>query len=273
MKIIMMGGELKQMRICKKKNKVIVLLCITFVIIGLIGIYTGYHQWNDATCTKPKTCKICGRTDGEALGHTWNDATCTEPQICSVCHATKGDALGHELGDWTIIKEATCTATGEEKTTCKRCGKSLEEEIPMIEHSLGEWTVTDDYKVNRDGTVTPGTQAMLCTVCNSEIETKEYTIELTNGQKNAVIRAYEEESFWHVSRDYLIYDILVGFDYFSVEDATFAVDHMDVDFDEQAVLYVRENSSGQSKGEIIEMMRYYGYTDEQIDNALEQAGF
>ena len=58
-----------------------------------------------------------------------------------------------------------------------------------------------------------------------------------------------------------------------MEDATFAVDHMDVDFDEQAVLYVRENSSGQSKGEIIEMMRYYGYTDEQIDNALEQVGF
>ena len=67
--------------------------------------------------------------------------------------------------------------------------------------------------------------------------------------------------------------ILVGFDYFNVEDATFAVDHMDVNFDEQAVAYVRSNSSGQSRGEVTEMMRYYGYTEEQINNAFEKAGF
>ena len=56
-------------------------------------------------------------------------------------------------------------------------------------------------------------------------------------------------------------------------DATFAVDHMDVNFDEQAVAYVRSNSSGQSRGEVTEMMRYYGYTEEQINNAFEKAGF
>ena len=161
----------------------------------------------------------------------------------------------------------------KKKTTCKRCGKSLVEEIPMMEHTPGEWKIIKDYKINRDGTVTPGTQAIQCTVCNKELETKEYTIELTNSQKNAIIRAYEEENSWHVSRDYLINDILVGFDYFNVEDATFAVDHMDVNFDEQAVAYVRSNSSGQSRGEVTEMMRYYGYTEEQINNAFEKAGF
>ena len=71
----------------------------------------------------------------------------------------------------------------------------------------------------------------------------------------------------------MINDVLVRYDYFNVEDATFAVDHMDVDYDEQAVLYVEQKFSGQSKGEITEMMRYYGYTNEQINNALKQAGF
>ena len=47
---------------------------------------------------------------------------------------------------------------------------------------------------------------------------------------------------------------------------------MDVNFDEQAVLYVKQNSSGQSRGGITEMMRYYGYTEEQINNALEETG-
>ena len=138
---------------------------------------------------------------------------------------------------------------------------------------VGKRKITKDYKINRDGTVTPGIQTEFCTVCNTELETKEYTIELTKNQKNAIIRAYEEENSWHVSRDYLINDILVGFDYFNVEDATFAVDHMDVNFDEQAVAYVRSNSSGQSRGEVAEMMRYYGYTEEQINNAFEKAGF
>lgn len=257
----------------KKTVTMIISVGIVLVIVGAIVFYTCYHRWNDATCIKPRTCSICGKMEGEALGHKWSDATCIEPQTCSVCKETKGEALRHDPGTWTVIKESTCTIVGEKEATCKRCEKSLVEEIPMIEHTPGEWTVTKDYKVNRDGTVTPGTQAVLCSVCNTELKTKEYTIELTNDQKNAVIRAYEEENFWHVSRDYLINDVLVGYDYFNVEDATFAVDHMDVDYDEQAVLYVEQNSSGQSKGEITEMMRYYGYTNEQINNALKQAGF
>ena len=257
----------------KKTTIIIVATGIILVITGFIVYYTCYHRWDDATCTKPKTCSICGKTEGEALGHRWMDATCTEPQICSVCKETKGKALGHKADTWSTIKEATCTEAGEKEATCKRCGKSLVEEIPMMEHTPGEWKITKDYKINRDGTVTPGIQTEFCTVCNTELETKEYTIELTKNQKNAIIRAYEEENSWHVSRDYLINDILVGFDYFNVEDATFAVDHMDVNFDEQAVAYVRSNSSGQSRGEVTEMMRYYGYTEEQINNAFEKAGF
>lgn len=283
----------------KKKTILVVALAgISIIAASVIGIYFCYHKWTDATCTEPKICSICGKTegkalghrwkdatctkaktcsicmktDGEALGHKWKDATCTEPQICSVCKQTKGEKLDHLPAKWSTLKEATCTSTGEKETICKRCNKSLTEEIPMLDHTPGKWTVTKEYKVNRDGTVTPGAESVPCSVCNRELETREYTIELTNEQKNAVIRAYEEENFWHVSRDYLINDILVGFCYFSVEDATFAVDHMDVNFDEQAVLYVRQNSSGQSKGEITEMMRYYGYTEEQINNALKEAG-
>ncbi|BDZ76419.1 hypothetical protein [Claveliimonas bilis] len=257
----------------RKKATITVILAGVVLIIAGIVIYTCYHRWNDATCTEPRTCSICGKTEGEPLGHKWNSATCVKPQICKVCKETKGKALGHDPETWLTVTEPTCTAEGEKEATCKRCGENLTEKIPMTDHTPGEWTVVKDYKVNRDGTVTPGTQSVCCSVCKKELETKEYTIELTNSQKNAVIRAYEEENFWHVSRDYLIYDVLVGFDYFSVEDATFAVDHMEVDFDEQAVLFVKENSSGQSRGGIVEMMRYYGYTEEQINNALEQAGF
>ena len=34
------------------------------------------HSWKNATCSNPKTCSTCGRTEGSALGHS-NDVVCT----------------------------------------------------------------------------------------------------------------------------------------------------------------------------------------------------
>ena len=48
------------------------------------------HEWVDANCTTPRTCSLCGETEGEALGHTWVEATCTTPRTCSTCGTTVG---------------------------------------------------------------------------------------------------------------------------------------------------------------------------------------
>ena len=60
-----------------------------------VTVITCEHEWTDATCTEPKTCSICGETEGEALGHSEETipgkaATCTETGLtdgvkCSVC--------------------------------------------------------------------------------------------------------------------------------------------------------------------------------------------
>lgn len=55
----------------------------------------GAHHYSDATCTVAKTCKICGITEGTALGHTWTAATCESARTCSVCGHSDGEALGH----------------------------------------------------------------------------------------------------------------------------------------------------------------------------------
>lgn len=51
------------------------------------------HAWVDATCEAPKTCDLCGETEGEALGHEWIDATYQAPKTCETCGATEGEAL------------------------------------------------------------------------------------------------------------------------------------------------------------------------------------
>jgi hypothetical protein len=54
------------------------------------------HAWADATCVAPKTCTVCGETEGEALGHTPGaEATCTTAQTCTVCGAELVAKLGH----------------------------------------------------------------------------------------------------------------------------------------------------------------------------------
>ena len=45
------------------------------------------HDFADADCNTPKTCKTCGATEGEPLGHTpaRDDGNCTTEQKCTVC--------------------------------------------------------------------------------------------------------------------------------------------------------------------------------------------
>lgn len=72
------------------------------------------HKWSEATCTEPKTCLLCGETEGTMLEHRWVAATCDEPSQCQVCGKTRGEANGH---DWT---EAGCVTLSK----CRICGKT-----------------------------------------------------------------------------------------------------------------------------------------------------
>lgn len=59
------------------------------------------HQFNDATCTNPKICKVCGATEGAPLGHTFEDATYFKPRTCKVCGTTEGSPLSPDVVDVT----------------------------------------------------------------------------------------------------------------------------------------------------------------------------
>lgn len=114
------------------------------------------HNWTAANCTTAKTCSICGKTEGSALGHDWADATCTAPKTCkrTGCTATDGSPLGHEWAtDWTtdnnqhwhkcnrtgctVIKDAEnhipdrTAATEDDPVKCTKCGKVL---TPALGH-------------------------------------------------------------------------------------------------------------------------------------------
>ncbi len=56
-------------------------------ICGYVRTIT--HDYRAATCFKPKTCNVCGTTDGTALGHSYTDG------VCSVCGMEKSSGIIH----------------------------------------------------------------------------------------------------------------------------------------------------------------------------------
>lgn len=134
-----------------------------FVVTAIIMILTSCgckHEWVPATCTEPKTCLICGATEGMPIGHQWKIATCTEPKTCTVCGATLGNANGHQITEWAITVEPTCTSNGLKTGVCVTCGEEQAEEIDMIDHSFGQWKV----ETQPTCTVT-GKETAVCEMC------------------------------------------------------------------------------------------------------------
>ena len=145
----------------KMQKKFLGGLVVTLTTLLLTGCCMS-HDWQDATCTEPKTCVKCGKTEGEALGHTWVDATCTEPKTCSVCGATEGEALGHTWVDATCTEPKTCSVCGategealghtlteanyQQASTCTVCGETVGDPLQAYfeEHELTEYLVELD---------------------------------------------------------------------------------------------------------------------------------
>ena len=88
------------------------------------------HDWQEATCSAPKTCSVCGETEGSVKNHNWQEATCSAPKTCSACGKTEGEVLSH---NW---QEATCSAP----KTCSACGKT---EGDALSHNWQEATCTE----------------------------------------------------------------------------------------------------------------------------------
>jgi len=129
------------------------------------------HQWQDATCVAPKTCKDCGATEGDVAGHVWEEATCTTAKTCAACKETEGEALGHTWAD------ATCT----EAKTCTVCS---EKEGEALGHTAGSWTVEKEATCSE-----LGSESSVCSVCNETVTKEIPMVEHTPGEWQVKVKA------------------------------------------------------------------------------------
>ncbi len=103
----------------------------------------------------------------------------------------------------------------------------------------------------------------------SETEDEKLAENITNGQKNALGSAESYLMFMGFSKNGLIEQL--EFDGYTEEEAIFAVENVDVDWNEQAVLSAENYLSFMSfsRSELIEQLKFDGFTTEQATFALD----
>ena len=77
----------------QKKRFLSIALALVIVLSLLAGCGC-QHEWKDANCRAPKTCKLCNETEGKKTDdHKWEDATTEAPKTCTVCGKTEGEKI------------------------------------------------------------------------------------------------------------------------------------------------------------------------------------
>lgn len=146
------------------------------------------HDYQEATCSAPKTCKVCGYTTGSPLEHDFTEATCSAPKTCILCKLTEGEPLDHDYSEATCTTAKTCSvckktsgrpaphdyipATCTEPKTCRDCGTQTGSPLG---HNNDKTTCADTKCTRCDQIIssllshsfTPATctEAKTCTAC------------------------------------------------------------------------------------------------------------
>lgn len=107
------------------------------------------HEWSEATCTTPKTCLKCGKTEGSPLSHKLDyssgqvvkEVSCLEDgikeYICSSCGSRIQKAIpstGHVFTRISAVP-STCSTKGTEEVQCVNCGMRMTRELEFRSHN------------------------------------------------------------------------------------------------------------------------------------------
>ena len=115
---------------------VAVIIALVLILGGKDGHTCSFGEWTvvaDATCTeagsKERVCS-CGEKQTESIaakGHDWKEASCQSPKTCKVCNATEGSAAAHAYTEKVTSADAlksaaSCTSPAVYYKSCV-CGK------------------------------------------------------------------------------------------------------------------------------------------------------
>ena len=157
------------------------------------------HVWVAATCTTPRTCSVCGETDGTELGHEYEGIVTTEPGCLTEGEKTftckndanhtyteSIDALGHDY-QYTKTVAHTCDTDGYDLYDCSRCDAYEHRNVVPAEHT----NVVTDKATEPTCEETGLTEGSHCEACDTVIVAQTEVPATGHDYKGTVTKAAE----------------------------------------------------------------------------------
>ena len=78
-------------------KRIILAMIFVFMLIFSLTACGCKHEWCEATCTVPRTCKLCELTEGESKGHSLVEANYQKGKHCVDCSEIFGEPVEAEF--------------------------------------------------------------------------------------------------------------------------------------------------------------------------------
>lgn len=150
------GGEKDKRRI----GKGYIITAILLVVLIAAGAFGGIKI--NEKIKYAKFLEEVKKNPNTPHDHEWEEATCTEPARCKLCGKTKGAAFGHKVDKWETVKEAACQDEGIQEGSCIRCGEIQQKSIAKLGHRWGAWNTVAEPTCDVNGR-----KERTCTVCGA----------------------------------------------------------------------------------------------------------
>lgn len=92
------------------------------------------HTWVDADCYTPKTCSVCGETEGDPLEHDLTEANYQSGPVCNLCEEEIGDKIPADFETYGITCDVAIGEVYQLETICYE---------DTSKHTVGNWTFSD----------------------------------------------------------------------------------------------------------------------------------
>ena len=167
-------------------KRILAILLAFILVLTLSACHK--HSWEPATCDKPKTCSVCGKTSGDPLGHSWGEPEYEWSEDLSSVTASRFCQNDHShVESETVVpvveetKAATCTEPGESVFTAAFENTIFEPQVRVeaLPEALGHAWGEPEYEWSEDLSSITATRVCANDPSHVETEIADVTAELT----------------------------------------------------------------------------------------------
>ena len=119
-------------------------LCLMLVLVMVAAFFAacGKTETKEEQTTTEATDEATTESTASNCAHVWSEASCYSPKTCSLCGATEGGPYhNYALEEFETVRP-NCTDGGVEQYYCEICDDPKTVEVPALGHDYVEGVCT-----------------------------------------------------------------------------------------------------------------------------------